>query len=274
MTLFSERYGYTKPSDVIIREKMTPEIINAICSCYDDFKSSIIGYDEYTRLEEYLWRYFLENRANDFWSAGGGHYIVATQFVLDKSNPWYRKLDIIEESLNYFMIKRYYNWAKILSEKFNKEFIRLNFGYRIIDNKIVEVTSEEEIIAIEQALKSRNNSVKLHLNKALELLSLRPEGDYRNSIKESISAVEAFNRTITGGSDFNLKKMENKGIVLPSVLKKAFDTLYGYTCDPEIGVRHSLMDVDSDYIPNSEEAIFMLVSCSAFINYLEKKKSN
>lgn len=26
MKLFSERYGYTKPSDVIIREKITPEI--------------------------------------------------------------------------------------------------------------------------------------------------------------------------------------------------------------------------------------------------------
>ena len=35
MALFSERYGYTKASDVIIREKITPEIQNAICSCYD-----------------------------------------------------------------------------------------------------------------------------------------------------------------------------------------------------------------------------------------------
>jgi hypothetical protein len=30
MALFSERYGYTKPSDVIIRERITPEIQNAI----------------------------------------------------------------------------------------------------------------------------------------------------------------------------------------------------------------------------------------------------
>ena len=39
MKLFSERYGYTKPSDVIIREKITPEIQNAICSCYDKLKN-------------------------------------------------------------------------------------------------------------------------------------------------------------------------------------------------------------------------------------------
>ena len=28
MSLFSERYGYTKPSDVFIRERITPEIQN------------------------------------------------------------------------------------------------------------------------------------------------------------------------------------------------------------------------------------------------------
>ena len=35
MALFSERYGYTKPSDVLIRETITEEIVNGICSCYD-----------------------------------------------------------------------------------------------------------------------------------------------------------------------------------------------------------------------------------------------
>lgn len=35
MGLFSERYGYIKPSDIIVRETITDEIQNAICSCYD-----------------------------------------------------------------------------------------------------------------------------------------------------------------------------------------------------------------------------------------------
>ena len=35
MALFSERYGYVKVSDVIIRERITPEIQNAICTCFD-----------------------------------------------------------------------------------------------------------------------------------------------------------------------------------------------------------------------------------------------
>jgi hypothetical protein len=102
------------------------------------------------------------------------------------------------------------------------------------------------------------------------LLSKRPDADYRNSIKESISAVEALVREITGESTLNLKKLDNTGIVLPSVLRKAFELLYGYTNDESTGIRHALMD-DTN-APGADEAVFMLVSCSAFINYLTKKK--
>ena len=34
MKLFSERYGYTKPSDVIIREKITTVIQNSVYNCF------------------------------------------------------------------------------------------------------------------------------------------------------------------------------------------------------------------------------------------------
>ena len=42
MKLFSERYNYVKITDVIIREKITPEIQNAICSCYDKLQGIFI----------------------------------------------------------------------------------------------------------------------------------------------------------------------------------------------------------------------------------------
>ena len=48
MRLFSERYGYTKPSDVIIREKITLEIQNAICSSYDKLHAFFIDSGLYT----------------------------------------------------------------------------------------------------------------------------------------------------------------------------------------------------------------------------------
>ena len=51
-----------------------------------------------------------------------------------------------------------------------------------------------------------------------------------------------------------------------------FSERYGYTNDKTTGIRHALMD-DTN-APTADEAIFMLVSCSAFINYLTKKKYN
>ena len=80
----------------------------------------------------------------------------------------------------------------------NHHFKRLNFAYRIVNKEIVEITSEEEIKEIETTLSTSKDNIKIHLNNALELYSKRPVADYRNSIKESISAVEAISRNITG----------------------------------------------------------------------------
>ena len=68
-----------------------------------------------------------------------------------------------------------------------------------------------------------------------------------------------------------LKKLEGSGIVIPNLLKTAFEKLYAYTNQPDSGIRHALMDADGDYLPGQEEALFMLVSCSAFLNYLYGK---
>ena len=285
MALFSERYGYTKASDVIIREQITKEIQNAICSCYDKlpdlFSEVTASYQdakaEYKNLEEYLWVYFLNERAANF-SDGYKYHVVATVYIEDKSNAWYKKLDIIEKTIQYlrnFDAKnhKFYSVASNFIKLLNSAFERLNFAYRTINDAIVEITSEQEIKTIEIAIDNSARNVKMHLNRALELYAQRPNGDYRNSIKESISAVEAFCREKTGENTLGkaLNKLEKNGIVFPDVLKTAFEKLYAYTNQPDAGIRHALMDDTGVYTPKAEEAIFMLVSCSAFINYLNKK---
>jgi hypothetical protein len=203
---------------------------------------------------------------------------VATVFIENKSNAWYKKLDIIEKTIQYlrnFDAKnhKFYSVASNFIKLLNSAFERLNFAYRIINDEIVEITSEQEIKTIETAIDNSARNVKMHLNRALELYAQRPDGDYRNSIKESISAVEAFCREKTGENTLGkaLNKLEKNGIVFPDVLKHAFDKLYAYTNQPDAGIRHALMDDTGVYTPKAEEAIFMLVSCSAFINYLNKK---
>ena len=280
MGLFSERYGYTKPSDVIIREQITPEIESAICNSFSFLQNDIsyreLGYvqSEYPGLEKFLWVYFLNQKIKNYIGQE-----VAIPF-LESNVYWFRKLDCIDKTLEYLDCikdKSHINNQAYLNfiSNINSDFERLNFAYRIVDNKIVEITSEEEIVAIEEALVNNEDNVKSHLSKALELYSLRPEGDYSNSIKESISAVEAYCREKTGKSTLGkaLDALEKVGVIIPKSLKDAFEELYIYTNQPTTGIRHALMDSEGTYVPKAEEALFMLVACSAFINYLSKKSN-
>ena len=280
--LFSERYGYTKPSDVIVREQITPELQNAICSCFDQLTelfSDVSTYPEtdYIEMEKYLWTNVLNERAANF-SNGRSYHIVATNIIEDAKKPWYEKLDLIEVTIQYLRGYDRHAYSRHVADDFvrllNSEFERLHFAYRIINDDIVEIDSKEEIEAIENALNNASMTIRMHLSRALELYAQRPEGDYRNSIKESISAVEVYCREKTGENTLGkaLNKLEQSGLIIPAVLKQAFDKLYAYTNQPDAGIRHALMDDSGAYTPKAEEALFMLVSCSAFINYLVKKE--
>lgn len=62
MTLFSERYNITKPSDVLLRECFPKEVANGVCTCFDKLER-ILDRDSYSSfkysdLEQYLWIYF------------------------------------------------------------------------------------------------------------------------------------------------------------------------------------------------------------------------
>ena len=61
--------------------------------------------------------------------------------------------------------------------------------------------------------------------------------------------------------------VEEKGIPHHEALKKSFSNLYGYTNDAD-GIRHALLDESG---LDLYDAKFMLVSYSAFLNYLAAK---
>ena len=61
-----------------------------------------------------------------------------------------------------------------------------------------------------------------------------------------------------------LNELEKNGVKIHGAMKNAFSSLYGYTSDKS-GIRHNLgVDENTTF----EEAKYMLVSCSAFLNYL------
>lgn len=279
MALFSERYGYKNPKEVFIREQITREIENTICSAFnlldkwlniDDVNTRSRDYDEsYTSLEQAIWVFLMNERYEEYrHNKGNVINIFFSTTVL-----WYEKLDLIEFSVkkmrHVFEDERADTLERFI--KFlNDSFERLCFAYRIIGNEVVEITKEEEIVEIEETLKDKDGA-SLHINSAIENLSKRPIADYRNSIKESISAVEYVCREMTGDCTLGdaLKTIRKKGIEIPQMLTVAFEKLYIYTNDKTTGIRHALMDDANE--PSFEEAKFMLVACCAFVNYIKAK---
>ena len=145
-------------------------------------------------------------------------------------------------------------------------------GYRFTDGLVTPITDTQELAAIEEAIMETTPApVGQHLRHALELLSDRTDPNYRNSIKESISAVESLvAKTASAGKPtFGqlLSRLQKERGLHPS-LKKAFGSLYGYTSD-ESGVRHALME--GGRTVDFHEAKFMLVVCSAFVNFVNGK---
>jgi hypothetical protein len=200
------------------------------------------------------------------------HY-QSEKYIRDSfyNGQWYEIYDLLEFISNIdsgLLAIDAFGFKAFCNGVFEKEFS----GYRFIENKISPITNFTEIDEIENAICQSGHfsslrGANIHLKSALEKLSDKKAPDYRNSIKESISAIESVAKVISedtkdslGGA---LDKIRRK-IKLHSALEKGFKQLYGYTSNSD-GIRHALME---DHSCDFEDAKYMLVSSSAFINYL------
>lgn len=197
-----------------------------------------------------------------FYDNANGLGILRNYFFNAK---WYEVYDFIEFISGYSIDGKRDSFINDCIKIFEKE----NSGYRFVDGKIIEISSADEVNEIEKAIEKATPyyGVKQHLVSAITLMSDKESPDYRNSIKESISAVESLCKKIAGDEKATLgvvlKVLEKNGH-MHAALEKAFSALYGYTNDAD-GIRHALMEQSN---LTSADARFMLISCSAFINYV------
>ena len=175
------------------------------------------------------------------------------------------------------VIKYTCNWVEdlidthkgFIYELYNDSFEDEYVGYRFVNGCIIPITEQIEIDAINEACNNPFDGSRKQIQKAVEILSDRTKKDYKNSIKESISAVESVCQIIVGNDKATLsdalRSLEKNGTAIHPSLKVALTKLYAYTSD-QGGIRHAEGMFESNV--TFEEAKFMLVSCSAFINYL------
>ena len=263
MKSFSERYGYTQPKQ-IQRESMDEDLRNSLWNMFiKEFQYELENFTDLT------WRVFLKKPADELPKTGNWtsnkHIDVKLLKKILLDYEWYKVLDFLQ-----FINKALDRYERERFTRFCNAIFKLECSaYRFVNNLIIEITSEEEIKEIETAIDSPIEEIKEHIKLALGHLSRREKPDYRNSIKESISAVECAYRKITGENTLGkaLNKLESKGIELNAQFKDGLEKIYAYTCGEE-GIRHAIMD-KTDIEP--EDARFMLIICSSFVNYIIEK---
>lgn len=274
---FSERHGYKKVREIVQIDSIDEPLRNALWSllkvyAWDHVHAStgiyggyyLSGNEDIRQLCERLWfNYFkkpLDQLDNDWTKVHAQlrHYFFECE--------WFEIYDFIEFVANNY---RRYQFKDRFIEACNSALEKEVSAYRFVGDIISRITEQLEIEEVELALEKARGPVQTHLRRALELASNREAPDYRNSIKESISAVESLVASVVGekGTLGQLIKKLEDDIQLHPALRAAFGNLYGYTSD-EGGIRHALLESER---VGFEEAKFFLVACSAFINYVRTR---
>lgn len=276
---FSERVGASKTPPSLQLEAMN-----------DDLRTSLwnVIVDSFQRPRDRGWGEMAKALARDVLKAptdmlpslgSGNRKWVRERFY---KLPWHGAYDLVEYIAQNFHkleaavgLRIYQSGSPVGSfAAFNEILERELSGYRFVGGVLTPISSPTEVAEIEQAIgqsaKSGFGGAGVQLAAALRLLGKKPDPDYRNAIKEAISAVESVSTQIGGGKPIGLKpaldKLEGQVHIHPA-LKAAFVKLYGYASN-EDGIRHAILQ---DPKVGFDEAKFMIVSCSAFVNYLISK---
>ena len=230
---FSQRYGYTSIEAAFQRERADERLRTRLWNVLVEYMwghfDRHVHYSEARKrinsLIDRLWVNYLgrDSEEHPYFDSRCGH--VKSRF---KTCAWYEMYDLLEFLLQDETTLLGSAACLALNTVLEEE----NAAYRVVGTQIVEVTDKSEIAAIEEGLAHPDDPVRTHIESAVRLLSDRKVTNYRNSIKESISAVESMCCRITGRNQLGeaIKKIEN----LHPSLRDGFLKLYGFTWPFEV----------------------------------------
>ncbi len=277
---FSDRLGYTEPRKTIqvdsIDDALRNSIWNLFCIHFDADPNARWGLaNNWTMLVSSvavnLAKVPLNSVPSDGPDSRAKDWIFSCYFEFAGSSEWYEIYNLLEFTVQ--RAEKLLPGRRTFLKDANTVLENELSGFRFTQTgALVPIANEVEVKAIDEAITAAGETgldgVRTHLVSALEKLAQKPEPDYRNSIKESISAVEAAAKAVSGASDFKsaLKKLASEATIHPA-MQQGFLKLYGYTSDGD-GIRHA---IEGNPSVGLTEAKYMLVTCSAFAHYLMSK---
>jgi hypothetical protein len=267
MSTFSERMGLRPVKNIVQLNDMDQDLRNSLWNALDRRLFSLRDFDS-ERFTEALWWHFFKKPVDKRPIYHSGFGAASYHDVWEEVRSfffkcrWNEVYDFIEFVLNQFPGNR------DIRNLINKTLERESSGFRIVDNRLAPISDEMEVKEVVEAIEGGFSAVTEHLRAAVDHLTDRSNPDYRNSIKEAISAVEAMAKIVSREPKATLgdalKSLEKNGKLHPS-LKDAFSKLYGYTSDAD-GIRHALLNESN--LSQSDARYFLVVS-SAFINLIK-----
>ncbi|WP_376891872.1 AbiJ-NTD4 domain-containing protein [Aeromonas veronii] len=270
--LFSRRKGLTVIRDTIQKDSMDDALRYGLWNAmhlhiweklqYNHYNRTLNNANLYGLFQLYWHDYFkypLDNLPGYFTDAHGE---IRKYFF---ECEWYEVYDFIEFTAQNCPGNFSKNFIIFCNHILEKELS----GYRFVGEQLTDITNAEELESVDLAINTttKYTGANKHLQTAVEYLSDRKSPDFRNSVKESISAVESICMAVSGDPKATLgaalNTIENKHNLHPA-FKRALSSLYGYTSDSD-GIRHALLEESTI---SYSDAKFMLVACSAFVNYV------
>ena len=271
MASFSERHGYKNVRSIVQHESLDDEsrmeIWNLLAVLPRAFEDMYNDTTEHRILEDLWVWHFKEPRDEmpydeDVWRR------IKTQVL---QGDWNEVLDLLEAFAKRWDANETPQSAalkRVFLDTMNGRFETMLIGYRLIGLEISPLDSSVEADAVASAIADAGSiaGARHALNRAVDLLADRTTPDYPNSIKESISAVEAVVAKVTGEGTLGagLAKLEAAGLTLHPALKGAWSKMYGWASNAD-GVRHGSVDAAT---ADQALAKYVLVTCSAFVSYL------
>jgi len=273
MLKFSNRVGITKARSVVqmddidsgLKNKLWNVLYSEFVLIHDNEFQDETKYSKSYRFFINLWHNFFEKTVDKIPKYKSLMFLEIRKYFFDCE--WfdvYNLIDFIFLNSNEIDKKSFKNNLNSILEN------ELS-GYRLIDSGLIPISDVKELEEIEEVLYKSNqygfDGVKAHMETALKIFSNKKAPNFRNVIKESISAVESISKTLAADEKAELGKaltiLKSK-VGIHGALEKGFKSIYGYTSDSD-GIRHALLEKDN---LDLEDARYMLISCSAFINYL------
>ena len=266
---FSKRLGLVPEKKPLQLNDMDKELRQELHNNIRLFEESLSDEDIIIPVYKHIWSHFYIMSLDDFNEDYYWHNCKQQLNSLYYSLEWYRVYDYIERYLALAR-KILHNRCGTLLANLSYTLERHNSAYRLVDYKFIPITNDTELEELSQAANTGLKAIDHHMKQAIAIFSQKESKDYRNVIKESISAVEAAVNHVNGTKGKTLTdalKQLDKKRHIHEAMKSAFEKLYGYTSDPNSGIRHALID-DADSMPGFADGKFMIVACSAFINWL------